>query len=210
MPEPFALGIPTLCPHGLLRACIASALAGTRPPHVVFVVDNGGGFAHPDARVRVLNPSANLGVARSWNLLHKVANRLPLIISNDDIRFAPDTCAIALATPGPFVAICAWACFLQREECWQAVGEYDERFWPAYFEDNDYHYRMRLAGLDYVVPAGGAVGHAGSATLQALPEVHRQRVAHHFELNREYYARKWGGPPGAERFARPFDGGEAR
>jgi len=106
------------------------------------------------------------------------------------------------------VAVCGWACFLQREECWRAVGEYDELLWPAYFEDNDYHYRMRLAGLDYVVPAGGAVTHVGSATLHALPEVHRRTVDHHFRLNQAYYVRKWGGLPGEERFTRPFDGAD--
>ena len=206
MTDPFILGIPTLNRHDLLRECVDSALAGTRPPHLVYVVDNGGGFAHPDHRVRVLSPPENLGVARSWNLLHKIAGRLPLLISNDDVRFAPDTCEAALATPGPFVAICAWACFLQREECWRAVGEYDEQFWPAYFEDGDYHYRMRLAGLDYVVPSGGAVAHAGSATLRSLPDVHRHTVVHHFDLNRDYYVRKWGGLPGRERYRRPFDG----
>jgi len=204
--EPFVLGIPTLCRHDLLRACIDSALAGGHPPHLVFVVDNGGGFAHPDGRVRVVNPAENLGVARSWNLLHKLAGRLPLLLSNDDIRFHPDTCAAALATSGPFVAVCGWACFLQREECWRAVGEYDERFWPAYFEDNDYHYRMRLAGLDYTVPGAGPVTHAGSATLHALPEVHRRTVEHCFEQNKTYYVAKWGGMPGGEAFSRPFDG----
>ncbi len=155
--------------------------------------------------MRVLAPPENLGVARSWNLLHRLTYPHPLILSNDDIGFAPDTCQLALATPGPFVAICGWACFLQREECWRAVGEYDEALWPAYFEDNDYHYRMRLKGLDYVVPVGGAVTHARSSTLRGLPDVHRQTVARCFEANRAYYLRKWGGLPGEERFRIPFN-----
>src|SRR5687767_1373632 len=121
MTEGLILGIPTLCRHDLLRECIDTALASSHPPRLVYVVDNGGGFAHPDRRVRVVQPPVNLGVARSWNLLHKIADGVPLILSNDDIRFAPNTCAVALATPGPLVAVSAWACFLQREECWRAV-----------------------------------------------------------------------------------------
>jgi len=171
------------------------------------VVDNGGGFAHPDGRVRVVNPAENLGVARSWNLLHKLAGRLPLILSNDDIRFHPESCAAALACPAPFVALEGWACFLQRDACWRRIGEYDEAFWPAYFEDNDYHHRMRVAGLPPVVnhpPA--AVVHAGSATIAALPPADRAAVGYGFERNRVYYVRKWGGMPDRERFTVPFDG----
>jgi GT2 family glycosyltransferase len=205
MAEPFFVGIPTLCRHDLLAECLGTLLAGTRQPHLVYVIDNGGGFSYPDGRVRVLSPPENLGVARSWNLLHKLTYPHSLFLSNDDILFAPDTCEIALATPGPFVAICSWACFLQREPCWQAVGEYDEALWPAYFEDNDYHYRMRLCGLDYVVPSGGAVTHRRSSTLQALPEVHRATLARCFEANKAYYLRKWGGLPGQERFRCPFN-----
>jgi GT2 family glycosyltransferase len=139
-------------------------------------------------------------------LLHKLTYPRSLILSNDDIRFAQDTCALALATPGPMVAICSWACFLQREECWQAVGEYDEAIWPAYFEDNDYHYRMRLRGLDYVPLAGGAVTHARSSTLAMFDASQREAMAKSFESNRDYYVQKWGGMPGKERFTLPWDG----
>lgn len=208
MAEQFILGIPTLCRHDLLSECISTALSGTCPPHLVYVIDNGGGFRYLDDRVRVITPPDNLGVARSWNLLHKLASKYPLLITNDDIRFEKDTCEIALSTNGPLVAISGWACFLQREECWRTVGEYDEEFWPAYFEDNDYHYRMKLAGLDCVIPVGAAVVHAGSATLHALPEIHRRTIAHHFELNKAYYVRKWGGLPSYECFSHAFDNRE--
>ncbi|MBV9122748.1 MAG: hypothetical protein JO112_05290 [Planctomycetes bacterium] len=203
-PEVFFAGVPTLGRHDLLRECLAGLLEGTCRPRLVFVIDNGGGFTSSDPRVRVLHPPENLGVARSWNLLHKLTAPYPLLISNDDIALGPDACATALATPGPLVVLCGWACFLQREECWRAVGEYDENFWPAYFEDNDYHYRMQLLGLNYRVPAGGAVRHQGSATLRELSEGQRQALACRFEANRAYYLRKWGGLPGSERFRLPF------
>ena len=39
-----------------------------------------------------------------------------------------------------------FSCFMIGREALEKVGPFDENFYPAYFEDNDYHYRIRLAG----------------------------------------------------------------
>lgn len=203
--ELFFLGIPTLIRHDLCSLCIQSALRGTWQPHLVYVIDNGGGFTFPDCRVRVISPPENLGVARSWNLLHKLTYPRPCVIANDDIEFSEDCLEGMLRSQGRFVAACGWSCYLAREEIWTKVGEYDERF-MAYFEDNDYARRMMLVGEVESVPLFGHVKHHGSATLAGLPEVHRRTVQRYYESGEEYYKLKWGGVPGKEKYVIPFGG----
>lgn len=209
MSGPIFLGIPTLCRHDLCRRAVDSALAGTLPPHLVYVVDNSGGFTHPDRdRVRVINPVENLGVARSWDLLFFLTNGRDLVISNDDVTFRPDSIERAARTPGPMVALGhpAYSCFLIRRECWARAGLFP---WDlpglAYFEDNWHHRKMRLAGIDFRYPDGGVcVDHAGSQTIAGLPEVHRRTVEAGYAANQQAYLAAWGGLPGEEKFTTPY------
>jgi GT2 family glycosyltransferase len=96
-----------------------------------------------------------------------------------------------------------FAAFLLSRACWQRVGPFDENFAPAYFEDNDYHYRMGLDGMRAIAHPPAVFYHFGSRTQN---EAASQPIVHSsaFERNREYYIGKWGGPPGAEVFRRPF------
>jgi GT2 family glycosyltransferase len=98
-----------------------------------------------------------------------------------------------------------FSAFLLNRGCWEAVGPFDESFFPAYFEDNDYHYRMRLSGLRAISCPPAVFYHFGSRTqyeAAGKPVVGSPQ----FERNRAYYIRKWGGPPGKERRNKPFAG----
>jgi len=76
-------------------------------------------------------------------------------------------------------------------------GLFDEKFYPAYFEDNDYHYRLRLAGLAAYKTNRAAFYHFGSLTKNNNPEIQRQ-ISETYLINEAYYARKWNGLPGHE------------
>jgi hypothetical protein len=86
--------------------------------------------------------------------------------------------------------------------CISKVGYFDEGFYPAYFEDNDYHRRINLIDPDRYV------GH-----LEALePEVKRNSETirrdpslNQFPKSYDYYLRKWGGLPGSETYGTPFN-----
>jgi GT2 family glycosyltransferase len=96
-----------------------------------------------------------------------------------------------------------FSAFALTRDCWETVGTFDEGFFPAYFEDNDYHRRIVLAGLKAVAHPPAMFYHYGSRTQNesgASPVVPGDL----FEKNRAYYASKWGGPPGAESYATPF------
>jgi GT2 family glycosyltransferase len=98
-----------------------------------------------------------------------------------------------------------FSAFMLTRSSWERVGPFDEAFYPAYFEDNDYIYRTRLAGLLTVTLPTALFYHYGCRTQPeafAAPTVARSA----FLRCQDYYIRKWGGTPEAERFRTPFGG----
>lgn len=81
------------------------------------------------------------------------------------------------------------------------IGGYDTTL-PAYFSDNDWYYRLDLAGYERI-DTGIEVGHVGSATINSDPDLKRLNGVT-FPLYRQYYVAKWGGEPGKELFTTPF------
>ena len=71
------------------------------------------------------------------------------------------------------------------------VGLFDENFKLAYFEDNDYHHRMKLEDIDASCDTWAAFTHYGSRTIK------EGGVNHHaaFVENKGYFYRKWGWLP---------------
>ena len=99
-----------------------------------------------------------------------------------------------------------FSAFMINKKCWDVVGEFDENFNPAYFEDNDYHRRINLSGMKAIVFPPAVFYHYGSRTkLERLKTESEQLINHQFEKNRDYYVRKWGGLPGNETFLKPFN-----
>jgi GT2 family glycosyltransferase len=237
---PLVLGIPTLRRYDLLRTAVTSALAGSVIPQHVIIVDNGGSLPssvrktimnatdHAGVLLDIATPGRNLGVAASWNMIADYARQVEaehVIITNDDVtcyqrtiarlvdaaRDHPDDLFFFPASGGYKNA---WSFYLERLASWDLLGPYDEAFYPAYYEDNDRSYRLQLAGKRHVPVAGCGYGHVESATLKAFSEAERVRQREEFAVNRAYYIRKWGGDPGHEQFAVPYNGatrpGDAR
>jgi hypothetical protein len=96
-----------------------------------------------------------------------------------------------------------FSCFMVNPQTFvDKFGEFDEEFTPAYFEDNDMAYRIKIGGGLYACRTDAGMFHKGSVTQNwgGYPVVTGQM----FEKNKEYYKLKWGGMPGAERFLTPF------
>jgi GT2 family glycosyltransferase len=86
--------------------------------------------------------------------------------------------------------------FMMSKECWDKVGQFDEAFSEiggAYFEDSDYHRRIKLAGLKAINCPQALFYHYGSGSKMegkfTIPPNLR------FESNRDYFCAKWGGLP---------------
>lgn len=91
--------------------------------------------------------------------------------------------------------------FMINKLCWDKVGEFDENFKPAYYEDNDYHYRINLAKLKAIVVPTSMFYHYGSRTNAEAYD----RPFIDSSINHRYYVTKWGGNPGEEKYEKPFN-----
>ena len=97
-----------------------------------------------------------------------------------------------------------FACFMTSPDILEIVGKFDENFAPAYFEDNDYHRRIKLLGFDAASINWAPYYHYGSIT-QNYDQNNPVVVPPAFEANRFYYNNKWGGEPGKETFNVPYN-----
>lgn len=221
LPPKIFLGIPVLNRLDLL----AQAVERVDHPAEVLIVNNNTADRGFDAGLaalaaahglRIAQPGRNLGVAASWNLILRTAGELghavAFIGSND-----------TLLKPGTLEAVWtriensdadeliwhahSWNFFAIHTGIVPRVGWFDENFYPAYKEDQDYSYRCRLAGVKRVglfLPRLEPE-HLGSQTIRSDPEYGTRNNHTHYFWNRPYYLRKWGGDVYEERFQTPFD-----
>ena len=77
---------------------------------------------------------------------------------------------------------CSFACVVTRKDVLDKIGNFDENFSPAFFEDNDIKYRAIEAGYGVFVMNNVCFYHFGSTTSKNHTE--------NFEKNRNYYYSK--------------------
>jgi GT2 family glycosyltransferase len=171
------------------------------------------------------NWDKNIGVSGGWNdgIRRAIdAGCDHALVCNDDITLFPGTIAKLRESVQEYDMVTAintrdggqtdepqfpegpdFSCFMIKPaEFVEKFGWFDEEFFPAYFEDNDMHYRIRVAGGVAVCRTDAKMHHAGSVTQNwgGSPKV----TSRMFEDNRAYYASKWGGVPGNEKYTTPF------
>ena len=130
--------------------------------------------------------------------------------------FGMDTGTAGPVGAGKFYQRPHWqgaACMAVGEGAIEAIGYFDQNFWPAYFEDADYFRRLELSGIPTLWDERILLEHNRSQTIRAdflLKRLHDERT----RRNEQYYIRKWGGlrgwggpdaPPGQELFTHPFN-----
>ena len=160
------------------------------------------------------NYEVHNSVASSWNkgmsiALEKGFNHA--IIANDDTRLVEGSLSTLIheTAHGKIFAFprdigSSFAFFAVNIKMMKNLGEFDERFSPAYFEDNDAIYRAKLAKLDYSFSNDVLVEHEGSATQFKNPQ--NPVVSHEmFRGLQDTYVQKWGGLPGSETYTTPFN-----
>lgn len=84
------------------------------------------------------------------------------------------------------------------------IGYVDVNFYPAYFEDNDYARRAKLAGIKMCKLQHVKYFHFWSRTIHQGNM--KKTNDKYFPLNKKFYIEKWGGEPGKERYNRPYNG----
>lgn len=93
-----------------------------------------------------------------------------------------------------------FSCFLIERDCYRTVGPFDEAFYPAWFEDNDYHIRMGRAGIEaccidlpFYHYAGGTIKRAREVGTSEPYEIA-------FRANQQKFYEKWGVLPGTKEY----------
>lgn len=87
-----------------------------------------------------------------------------------------------------------FSCFMVDRHLFEDIGPFDENFKPAYNEDIDMHWRIKLAGKEALQYEGARFYHYGSITIRsdlALSEANN--VTH--GMNNLYFTQKWGFKP---------------
>lgn len=92
-----------------------------------------------------------------------------------------------------------YSCMLIGSDFFEEVGEFDENFNPAWFEDNDSHRRIGLAGKRAITSTACPTVHLGGVTTSLLP------VPASSGVSRDHYITKWGGLPGQEKWEHPYN-----
>jgi GT2 family glycosyltransferase len=216
--------IPTYKSYDHAYDGILAALRGTRPPDQVMVIDNSGDgsgtqylipLTQKFNNVYILPQAYNLGVAKSWNMFHDHYQDDHVIIANDDVQVEPYTIErlVTAAETNPRNILFsgeqnsgnAFSLFLLTKRGYDLIGKFDEAFYPAYFEDNDYARRMLLKGFTIVSITGATYLHVGSSTMKKYTQVEMDKHHHAFRACQARYIAKWGGLPTQEQFYTEFN-----
>lgn len=122
-------------------------------------------------RVQLVELPGNLGVAGAWNLGIKATADAPWwLVAHDDVHFGVGALGAIAEASGPdrlTLTACGYGCFSLGEEVVRRVGLFDERFYPAYYEDEDYDRRARLAGFTPGRVAA-SVAHSGGSSVKEM------------------------------------------
>ena len=207
----FAVGIPTINRADLLNEALA-IYAKCWPSLTIYILDNGNqNIATQSPKQIVLKSSTNIGVAASWNFLAEKSfseGFLRVLILNDDIILDRHEHELHLRlNKYPDHALIlqdgTWCSFILPKVVYDLVGPFDEGFYPTYFEDNDYEYRIELdenceVKIDDVL---NPTTYRNSKPIQKDPTLNKD-----FQANQDRYVRKWGGKPSKELYKNPFQG----
>lgn len=147
-----------------------------------------------DEKLVIIN--SGIGYGKALNIGMKLAQGKFLVIANNDtilegdLRALLDDKQITIPAventmdnlPRSFYVLPRWI--------YEKVGEFDEQFFPGYFEDDDMIKRWQLAGVSFSYRPEVKVKHVGGHTLNNHPE--RQKI---FDENKRKFEAKWGTLP---------------
>ena len=151
------VAIPTLSRADLLIRN-KGFLESVKMPDEVLILDNGGSQSI-GISVPIERSERNLGVAGSWNLFLRRAfterDFDALALLQDDIVWNTkklDSAKELLSANSDvdlFLAFHQFSIQIHRKENLKTIGFYDERYFPAYSEDDDYAVHMTHLGRVY-------------------------------------------------------------
>jgi len=207
----FAIGIPTLNRADLLLPTLAKYVTEDFKNIEIHIIDNGKqdlSFLNVFPNVIVYEQDHNIGVAASWNKLCKIIfeKHNHALILNDDVYLGYNTdtinSVIAKYEYSLVQSYVSWSVILMSKYMYDYIGDFDETFYPAYYEDSDYLYRMKLKGIRQDVEAEL---NPQTVRISMTQERDPELVNASMEANRLRYIEKWGNSPLLETFLTPYN-----
>lgn len=178
------------------------------------IVDNGRTGYRRDGWTVWTPPFESLGWPGTLNFgIEQTPDAPWWLFVNNDAWFEPgmlaDLCE-RMADPSPKVLHHEWTVGAIPRSVVETVGLFDTwSFHPLYFDDTDYARRCALAGIPVVEGPWCLEGDAEwpvSLTIRSDPALSAANNRT-WLLNEAAYRAKWGGLPGQESFATPWDSG---
>ena len=185
----------------MTKECMASATIGNQSADQIIVVDDASPWKPHSAWDRFVSREMNGGYPAAVNAGVAKARGDKFLILNNDATLRPDTIqemmelhaaiggkgVVTATDPNSDGQTPCGACWLIDHESWEKVGKLDESFGVGAFEDTDYWYRCREAGVPVVRSPHALIDHIGSATIKRTP-AHKEQ----YERNRKEVIRRWG------------------
>ena len=203
------VAIPTINRADLLNEALAKYFEDFKNTHIA-ICDNGNqDIITREENFMIYRPQENLGVAKSWNMLIDYSDKIGathVLILNDDIYLGKTESdldfLIKKNIDADFInSFQNWCSYILRVDIWKKAGMFDEEFFPAYFEDNSFDYKMTLVGakktwtsfLDPIV-------YRNSMSIAKDPTLNQK-----FMQNKQMYIQMWGGLPSEEKYLTKFN-----
>ncbi len=218
----------------LTKAAVRTALSQDTPCNLL-VVDNHSTDGTIDwLKTKILytiHLPYQKSLAYCWNIglqtLYKTVSTEALVINND-VEIRPDTYRLLRSTNRPFVTAVGvdsvdqmhslespisldysphpdFSCFMIHKKVTDKVGWFDEKFDPAFYEDNDYHVRMHRAGIQ-AVSVDLPFLHHGSQTIKNASPGEVKRIQRGADKGKERFRQKYGCIPGTPEYDMLFYG----
>lgn len=201
--------IPTINRADLLNDALAKYFEDFKNTHIA-ICDNGKqDIITREEKFMIYRPEQNLGVAGSWNMLIDYSDKIGathVLVLNDDIylgRTEHEVKMIIRNNPDfDFInSFQNWCSFILKIDMWKKVDGFDTEFFPAYYEDNSFDYKMTLAKANKTWTSFlDPILYRNSMTIAKDPALNSR-----FMQNRQMYIDMWGGLPTEEKFTTKFN-----
>lgn len=194
----YKICIPFYANIHLLRNCLSGMDVDWRHLLIIDNSENSECKEFEGKGAEILYFPENIGVAKSWNIALRADCDWTFFVSCNAVfpnGFSEVLTELNKATEYAMLTTMAWHCNAISRKCVEQVGYFDENFYPAYFEDTDYYYRMRLAKIPIQIPVLNIPGYSSRQS----NSLDKGLQVNFLELEK-YYIEKWGGKPGEETY----------
>lgn len=193
--------------------------------------DGTASWLHTKSTVATYHLKDQYSLAKCWNIGLKTLLRSgykEALVINNDVELRPDTYELLSGYGADFVTgvgtstdiACQgvrdaadlestennhpdFSCFMIRKTVTDRVGWFDEDYYPAFYEDNDYHVRMHRAGIR-AVSVDVPFLHHGSQTIKQAEPGEQKLIMRYADLNKERFRQKYGCVPGTPEYDKLF------